>query len=103
MALVSPLFRLHLVWQLHTLGKLTHKILTTPIYVESGGIASLGRHERAFVYQGLAKDIIQAESSGDIIWRVANTDEERGESLVMGKLVSIVIQILTDKHSVGAR
>ena len=53
-------------------------------------IESLGNHDRAFVYKGLAnyQDIIQAEVSGDFIKRVSSAEEERGHLLVMGKFIS---------------
>ena len=47
-----------------------------------------GSHERAIVYNGRpdCEKIVQAEVSGEYIDRIHNTQEERGELLVMGKL-----------------
>lgn len=49
----------------------------------------LGYHKRAFIYNGLAnyKKVIQAEVWGDFFEKLPNTEEERGEVLIMGEIV----------------
>jgi hypothetical protein len=46
-----------------------------------------GKHGRAIVYNGRADydQILQAEMSGELIERLPSAQEEKGESLVMGK------------------
>jgi hypothetical protein len=64
--------------------------LTISIYVKSGQIIGdvmkFGNHNRAVVYNGLADydQILQAEMSGELIERLLNANEEKGESLVIG-------------------
>ncbi|EED17323.1 hypothetical protein TSTA_111590 [Talaromyces stipitatus ATCC 10500] len=65
-------------------------ILTISIYVKSGQIIGdvikFGNHDRTVVYNRRADydQILQAEMSGELIERLPNTQEEKGESLVMG-------------------
>jgi hypothetical protein len=49
-----------------------------------------GDHKRAVLYKGDANflEIIQAEASGDNIERLPGTQEEQGESLVIGQSCS---------------
>ncbi|QGA22334.1 hypothetical protein EYB26_010050 [Talaromyces marneffei] len=98
--------RVHLVWEVETLDiaiavqatlnslledDILKKryILTISIYVKSGQIIGdvmkFGNHDRAVVYNRRADydQILQAEISGELIERLPNTQEEKGESLVM--------------------
>ena len=53
----------------------------------AGDELSFGNHKRAVVYKGAAnlREIVQAEMSGQYIERIPNVQEERGDTLVMGK------------------
>jgi hypothetical protein len=65
--------------------------LTISIYVKSGQIIGdemkFGNHGRAVVYNRHAKygQILHAEMSGELIERLPGAQEEKGESLVLGK------------------
>lgn len=60
------------------------------IYVESGidveDQKSIGKHNRAVVYNNVPDygEIVSSEASGDYIFRLPNTQEERGKLLVLG-------------------
>lgn len=64
--------------------------MTISIYVKSGQIIGdvmkFGNHDRAVVYNRSANydQILHAEMSGELIERLPNAEEEKGESLVMG-------------------
>ncbi|KUL84889.1 hypothetical protein ZTR_08247 [Talaromyces verruculosus] len=98
--------RVHLVWEVETLDIAIavqatlnslleddvlkkRYILTISIHVKSGQIIGdvmkFGNHDRAVVYNGHANydQILQAEMSGELIERLPNAKEEKGESLVM--------------------
>ncbi|KAH1894043.1 hypothetical protein KXW40_005924 [Aspergillus fumigatus] len=101
--------RLHFVWQVQTrdiaiagqslLNSLLehdeddtlhkHSILTISLFVKSGSSAEnmlfLGDHKRAFIHceEPNYREIIEAEASGQHITSLSNSEEARGESLVM--------------------
>lgn len=49
-----------------------------------------GKHERAFLYQGIPdyQNIVSSEASGDQIKRLLNIRDEHGRMLVIGKTSS---------------
>lgn len=55
-----------------------------------------GKHERAFLYQGTPdyRNIISSEASGDLIERLPNIRDKRGETLVMGKRIEVQTECL---------
>ncbi|KAH2651742.1 hypothetical protein KXV32_004281 [Aspergillus fumigatus] len=100
--------RLHFVWQVQTRDDaiagesllnslleddeddILHKrsILTISLFVKSGpaeNILFLGDHERAFIHceEPNYREIIEVEASGQYITRLSNSEEARGEPLVM--------------------
>lgn len=64
-------------------------ILTISLFVKSGSSAEnmlfLGDHKRAFIHceEPNYREIIEAEASGQHITSLSNSEEARGESLVM--------------------
>ncbi|KUL81620.1 hypothetical protein ZTR_10598 [Talaromyces verruculosus] len=105
-AAASRTRRVHLVWDVETLDIAIavqatlnslleddvlkkRYILTISIYVKSGQIIGdvmkFGNHDRAVVYNGRAGygRILRAEISGELIERLPNAKEEKGELLVM--------------------
>ncbi|QVM10761.1 hypothetical protein D8B26_005414 [Coccidioides posadasii str. Silveira] len=84
----SRVQRVHFVWQIEMLGE----ILEMSFYVVSGikmeDKTAFGEHNRAVVYGNMPnyRKIISSEASGDYIPRLPNTNEERGELLVLGRL-----------------
>ncbi|CRG88114.1 hypothetical protein PISL3812_05141 [Talaromyces islandicus] len=117
--------RVHLVWEVETLDIAIavqanlnslleddvlkkRYILTISIYVKSGQIIGdvmkFGNHDQAVVYNGRAGygQILQAEISGELIERLPNAKEEKGELLVMGMRHPREIASSTDKLSVAA-
>jgi hypothetical protein len=64
---------------------------TISLFVKSGSSAEnmlfLGDHKRAFIHceEPNYREIIEAEASGQYITRLSNSEEARGESLVMGE------------------
>jgi hypothetical protein len=69
-----------------------------------GDVMKFGHHDRAVVYNGSVHydQIIQAEMSGELIERLPNAQEEKGESLVMGMRHPRDITSSTDKLPVAA-
>lgn len=70
------------------------QILSISIYTEKGQLAQnklpFGKHKRAFLYQSVPdyRNIISLEVSGDLIERLPNIRDKRGETLVMGKALA---------------
>lgn len=102
----SQIRRIHLVWQVESMDiaiaaqKLLNSllvddvmddgyILNLSIYMEKDQLVQsrlpFGKHERAFLYQGTPdyRNIISSEASGDLIERLPNIRDKRGETLVM--------------------
>ncbi|KUL81535.1 hypothetical protein ZTR_10661 [Talaromyces verruculosus] len=105
--------RVHLVWEIETLDIAIavqatlnslleddilkrRYILTISIYVKSdqiiGDVMKFGNHDRAVVYNRSANydQILHAEVSGELIERLPNAQEEKGEVLVMVAASSLV-------------
>lgn len=64
-----------------------------------------GNHRRAIIYNTLPdyEKIVSAETSGDYITRLPNTQEERGKLLVIGKLYLYYSIQVTKYSSLGPR